>query len=92
MEEQVSRVWTVLSAFEESSAACISEMLSNVSNSLYMEAVAMAETFIFHVEVLFAAIDELETHFVAMESYGKIAFFPSLLPTHLEIHSSRTSF
>ncbi|CEH15937.1 Adaptor protein Enigma and related PDZ-LIM proteins [Ceraceosorus bombacis] len=29
MEEQVYRIWTVLSAFEESSAACISDMLRN---------------------------------------------------------------
>jgi hypothetical protein len=71
MEQQVYRVWTVLSAFEESSAACISEMLSHVSNSLYMEAVNMAERFIFHVEVLFATIDELETHFIAVNAKGE---------------------
>ncbi|CED84724.1 Adaptor protein Enigma and related PDZ-LIM proteins [Phaffia rhodozyma] len=70
MEHQVNRVWTVLSAFEESSAACISEMLTRVSNCLYMEAVAMAEMFIFHVEVLFASIDELERHFLTADAKG----------------------
>lgn len=60
----------MLSAFEESSAACISEMLTRVSNCLYMEAVAMAEMFIFHVEVLFASIDVLEKHFTAANAKG----------------------
>lgn len=63
MESMVYRIWTHLSAFEESSAACISDMLRNVSNGLYLEAIRMAEKFILHVEVLFAAIDELEGGF-----------------------------
>ncbi|TDL24068.1 RhoGAP-domain-containing protein [Rickenella mellea] len=63
MEQQVYRIWTVLSAFEESSAACISDMLRQVSNGQYQEAIRMAEKFILHVEVLFATIDDLETYF-----------------------------
>lgn len=70
MEHQVTRVWTVLSAFEESSAACISDMLSKVSSAQYMEAVGMAEMFIFHVEVLFASIDQLEDHFASANVKG----------------------
>lgn len=53
----------VLSAFEESSAACISDMLRQVSNGQYLDAIRMAEKFILHVEVLFATIDDLEFHF-----------------------------
>ncbi|KAI0072681.1 RhoGAP-domain-containing protein [Panus rudis PR-1116 ss-1] len=63
MEQQVYRIWTVLSAFEESSAACISDMLRQVSNGQYLEAIRMAEKFILHVEVLFATIDDLEFQF-----------------------------
>ncbi|KAG0314437.1 hypothetical protein BGZ99_008133 [Dissophora globulifera] len=60
MEEKVYQIWTVLSAFEESSAGCISEMLAHVSNGAYYDGVQMAERFILHVEILFSAIDDLE--------------------------------
>ncbi|KAF9358395.1 hypothetical protein BGX26_001854 [Mortierella sp. AD094] len=61
MEEKVYQIWTVLSAFEESSAGCISEMLLHVSNGAYYDGVQMAGRFILHVDVLFSAIDDLET-------------------------------
>ncbi|TIB72683.1 RhoGAP-domain-containing protein [Wallemia mellicola] len=64
MEEHVFRIWTVLSAFEESSAACISEMLRHVSTGAYIIAVRMAGKFIIHVEVLFAAMDKIEDSFI----------------------------
>ncbi|PFH51895.1 hypothetical protein AMATHDRAFT_58104 [Amanita thiersii Skay4041] len=70
MEQQVYRIWTVLSAFEESSAACISDMLRQVSNGQYLEAIRMAEKFILHVEVLFATIDDLEFHFARLNQKG----------------------
>ncbi|CAL1714706.1 unnamed protein product [Somion occarium] len=70
MEQQVYRIWTVLSAFEESSAACISDMLRQVSNGQYLEAIRMAEKFILHVEVLFATIDDLEFHFARLNLKG----------------------
>ncbi|KZT10069.1 RhoGAP-domain-containing protein [Laetiporus sulphureus 93-53] len=70
MEQQVYRIWTVLSAFEESSAACISDMLRQVSNGQYLEAIRMAEKFILHVEVLFATIDDLEWHFSRLKLKG----------------------
>jgi hypothetical protein len=60
----------VLSAFEESSAACISDMLRHVSSGQYLEAIRMAEKFILHVEVLFATIDDLEWHFVQLSIKG----------------------
>ncbi|KAJ8487930.1 hypothetical protein ONZ45_g14153 [Pleurotus djamor] len=70
MEQQVYRIWTVLSAFEESSAACISDMLRQVSNGQYLDAIRMAEKFILHVEVLFATIDDLEYYFGQLNQKG----------------------
>ncbi|KAI0343230.1 RhoGAP-domain-containing protein [Trametopsis cervina] len=70
MEQQVYRIWTVLSAFEESSAACISDMLRQVSNGQYLDAIRMAEKFILHVEVLFASIDDLEFQFALLNMKG----------------------
>jgi hypothetical protein len=61
---------SVLSAFEESSAACISDMLRQVSNGQYLDAIRMAEKFILHVEVLFATIDDLEYHFSRLTLKG----------------------
>lgn len=46
-------------------------MLRHVSNGHYLEAVRMAERFILHVEVLFATIDDLETHFARLSSKGQ---------------------
>jgi hypothetical protein len=66
MDELVHRIWTVLSAFEESSAACISDLLKSVSSVQYLEAIRSAERFTFHVEVLFAALDELDFRFEAL--------------------------
>ncbi len=61
----------VLSAFEESSAACISDMLRQVSNGQYLDAIRMAEKFILHVEVLFATIDDLEYQFARLNMKGR---------------------
>jgi len=65
---------SVLSAFEESSAACISDMLRQVSNGQYIDAIRMAEKFILHVEVLFAAIDDLEYHFARLSMKGTLVY------------------
>jgi hypothetical protein len=62
--------YRVLSAYEESSAACISDMLRQVSNGQYLEAIRMAEKFILHVEVLFATIDDLEYKFARLQLKG----------------------
>jgi len=70
MEDRVYRIWTVLSTFEESSAACISEMLRHVSNGHYVEGVRMAEKFVVHVETLFAAIDDLSALFRRSRAKG----------------------
>jgi hypothetical protein len=60
LETKINRIWTLLSAFEESSAACISDMLLHVSNGAYIEGSLMAARFIVHVETLFGAIDQLD--------------------------------
>ncbi|KAJ2862497.1 Rho-type GTPase activating protein Rga1, partial [Coemansia erecta] len=59
-EQQIYQIWTVLSSFEESTAACISDMLLQVSGGRYLEGLRQAERFIMHVDVLFASIDDLE--------------------------------
>lgn len=74
-------IFRVLSAFEESSAACISDMLRQVSSGQYLDAIRMAEKFILNVEVLFATIDDLEYHFARLNLKGlsSCRFFPYVL-------------
>ncbi|EHA24637.1 hypothetical protein CBS147343_8261 [Aspergillus niger] len=62
MEEKVYKIWSILSSFEESSAACISDMLLHVSNGTYLDGVLVAKRFIGHVDILFSAIDQLAGH------------------------------
>ncbi|KAJ9072239.1 Rho-type GTPase activating protein Rga1, variant 3 [Entomophthora muscae] len=59
---KAQHIWSILSAFEESSASCISEMLIQVSNANFKDGVRMAEKFTMHVEILFTAIDRIENH------------------------------
>jgi hypothetical protein len=59
MEKKVYRIWSILSTFEESSASCISDMLLHVSNGSYYEGVLVARKFIWHVDILFGAVDSL---------------------------------
>jgi len=66
MEEKVYRIWSVLSTFEESSAACISDMLLHVSNGAYIDGVLVAKKFIWHVDILFSATDRLH-HLIMSE-------------------------
>ncbi|KAL1996287.1 hypothetical protein VTN49DRAFT_339 [Thermomyces lanuginosus] len=77
MEEKVYKIWSTLSAFEESSAACISDMLLHVSNAAYVDGVYVAKKFIGHVEILFEAIDRLavqfKTHSMKDLAYGREA-------------------
>ncbi|QPH00225.1 hypothetical protein C2857_003587 [Epichloe festucae Fl1] len=77
MEEKVYRIWSVLSTFEESSAACISDMLLHVSNGAYVDGVLVAKRFIWHVEVLFLSADRLDQLVSAKNgkglSYGREA-------------------
>ncbi len=82
MEEKVYRIWSVLSAFEESSAACISDMLLHVSNGSYVEGIVTARKFIWHVDILFRATDKLDFLMVSEGvkglSYSHIIFLGTL--------------
>lgn len=71
MEERQYRIWSVLSQFEETSAACISDMLLHVSNGAYMEGVLVAKKFITYVDVLFSATDRLDSYVVKSGKSGK---------------------
>lgn len=71
MEEKVYKIWSTLSTFEESSAACISDMLLHVSNGAYLDGVLVAKKFIGHVEILFSAIDQLAGFIKAQGMKGK---------------------
>ncbi|CAK7567907.1 MAG: Rho-type GTPase activating protein Rga1 [Sporothrix epigloea] len=77
MEEKVYRIWSVLSTFEESSAACISDMLLHVSNGAYVDGVIVAKRFIGHVEILFRSADNLDAAMSRLEMknllYGREA-------------------
>ena len=70
MEEKVYRIWSVLSSFEESSAACISDMLLHVSNGAYVDGVLVAKKFIWHVDMLFTATDGLDQSIVSSGMKG----------------------
>jgi hypothetical protein len=79
MEEKVYRIWSVLSAFEESSAACISDMLLHVSNGAYVDGVLVAKKFIWHVDILFNTADKLDANMTRSGSKGK-CFFERMKP------------
>ena len=79
MEEKVYRIWSVLSTFEESSAACISDMLLHVSNGVYVDGVLVAKRFIWHVDVLFRALDRLDTTVTAAGMKGTSHISPLCL-------------
>lgn len=77
MEEKVYRIWSVLSTFEESSAACISDMLLHVSNGAYVDGVLVAKRFIWHVEILFQSADRLDQLVGAKDDKGKSILAPA---------------
>lgn len=90
MEEKVNRIWTVLSAFEESAAACISDMLIHVSSQAYIDSVNEAGNFILHVDVLFSAIDDLESEMAKYnDSIGWFLGILSLLLINVGISYSK---
>lgn len=67
IEGKVLWIWKTLSAYEEKSASCISDMLLHVSNGAYMDGVKSAKRFILHVDLLFTAADDLD-HLMIMET------------------------
>lgn len=85
MEEKVYRIWSILSTFEESSAACISDMLLHVSNGAYIDGVLVAKKFIWHVDILFGATDRLAALILEEGLKGKPT--TSLLSRHANGHT-----
>ncbi len=85
MEEKVYRIWSVLSTFEESSAACISDMLLHVSNGAYIDGVMVAKRFIFHVDILFRSADRLDSSMAELDMNGRSdpAFSPGNCVTNI---------
>ncbi|KNG44622.1 gtpase-activating protein of the rho rac family [Stemphylium lycopersici] len=70
IEAKVNWIWKTLSAFEEKSATCISDMLLHVSNGAYVDGVMAAKKFIVHVELLFAAADTLDGQLIVRTPKG----------------------
>jgi hypothetical protein len=62
----------MLSAYEKSSTACISDTLCHVSNGEYLEAIQMSEKFVLHLEVLFGIIEDAEWHFAQLSTKGTV--------------------
>ncbi|KAB2574058.1 Rho GTPase activator [Lasiodiplodia theobromae] len=70
IEERVNWIWKTLSAFEERSATCISDMLLHVSNGAYFDGVLAARRFIVHIDLLFEGADELDKVLVEQTPKG----------------------
>jgi len=70
IEAKVNWIWKTLSAFEEKSATCISDMLLHVSNGAYVDGVMAAKKFIVHIELLFGAADDLDTQLTTTSPKG----------------------
>jgi hypothetical protein len=70
IEAKVNWIWKTLSAFEEKSATCISDMLLHVSNGAYVDGVMAAKKFIVHIELLFGAADDLDTQLTSTSPKG----------------------
>lgn len=82
MEEKVYRIWSVLSTFEESSAACISDMLLHVSNGAYVDGVMVAKKFIMHVDLLFSSADKLDATMTRIGMKGQLFLFSTSFFTY----------
>ncbi|KAG8934870.1 hypothetical protein FRC00_011731 [Tulasnella sp. 408] len=72
-------IWSRLSEYEESSLACLSDIAQHVGNGLDLVAIQAVERLVLHIEVLFAAIDELER--AGAESLSQTSYAESLLYT-----------
>lgn len=77
IEEKVLWIWRTLSAYEEKSATCISDMLLHVSNGAYVDGVMSAKNFILHVDLLFASADDLDYLMTSKTSKGQHVSFKS---------------
>ena len=89
MERKVQQIWHVLSSYEESSAALIGDMLRAVNGRQLLEIILLAERFILYVEVLFAAIDDLEAQFAAAGVKGEQTRRAQLTRRHVPCPGSK---
>ncbi|KAI9457011.1 hypothetical protein BJY52DRAFT_1274505 [Lactarius psammicola] len=69
-ERKLHHIWTVLNTYEKENAACISDVLREVTNSRYVPAIRMLEKLLLSVEALFAATDDLEYKFALLTASG----------------------
>ncbi|ORX53859.1 RhoGAP-domain-containing protein [Piromyces finnis] len=60
MEERIARVWSILKIYRESAAQCVEKLLNYVNSNSIDHEIEQAKTFVFHIEVLFNALDEIE--------------------------------
>lgn len=72
IEGKVLWIWRTLSAYEEKSATCISDMLLHVSNGAYVDGVMSAKKFIVHVDLLFNAADDLDSLLASSTGKGAL--------------------
>lgn len=73
IEKKVLWIWSTLSAYEERSASCISNMLFHVSRGAYVDSVMAAKKFILYVDLLFSAADHLDYSMTSRLSKGNCA-------------------
>ena len=76
-----------MSTFEESSAACISDMLLHVKQARYVEALRSGEKFVLHAEAIFATIDDMRRQFAERNIKGQssVAFPFRITRTQLNL-------
>lgn len=58
-ELRVYRIWTILSAFEESTSTFVSRIMRDVSNRRFGDVLRVAQAFILHVEVLLSSLQSV---------------------------------
>ena len=71
-EERILWIWRVLSAFEESCTACISDALLHVDQGAYKDFVVAFGQLITYVGVLFKVLDQLTSLNLQNFSNGKL--------------------
>ncbi len=74
IEAKVLWIWRTLSAYEEKSATCISDMLLHVSNGAYFDGVMSAKRFIIHIDLLFTAADHLD-NIMTLQTAKGLSYF-----------------
>ena len=64
-------LFSILNTYEKECAACISDVLQEVTNGQYVAAIRMLEKLLLSVEALFAATDDLEYKFALLNGAGE---------------------